>query len=792
MITIHVSGHAEITAEEGASLYALLSERGLTEGPCGGGGRCGKCRVRVLTDCEIRDEERRFFSDEQLQEGWRLACMHTAEDGMQLVLPGEEDAPEPLTAGASAAVEIDGEEGFGVAVDIGTTTVAACLVDRRTGAQPAKAACLNSQRAFGQDVITRIGYAMQNEGGLKRMQEAVCGDIRTLAEKLCADAGIRPEEIRAYTIAANNVMTHIFAGVDPSGLAAYPFTPAFTGARELGAEELGLPAAAGAKVWCLPAVSAYVGGDITAGMLTCDLTSLPGNVLLIDIGTNGEMVLSRDGAMFSCSCAAGPALEGMDIRCGMRAAAGAIEDAKLRWEGDTPHWELKTIGDLPPRGLCGSGLLSVVKELVACGALGENGRLQPQPPVSTLEGKRRCVLDEERDIVLSQQDIRQMQLAKGAILAGVEILLKEAELTSEQLDQVLVAGQFGAHLTPESLVGSGLLPAAFLDKVHYVGNSSLAGAVACLLSGRMREKSLTGAENVRYLELSAYPAYEKALMSAMRFQAPPLERYTCIGDHRTRRAVTEDETETPEGWHFSPEKLVEAAKAQGAEGWLVFPFCTTMLAESLGAKPVLSLEGARITETPYRKAEEIPEAPDFTLPRFAALAAAMDSVRGGDIIFQVDGPLTALGQLIPMGKLFVSLRRSDELLRRAEDWVCQSAAWAVLHGAKLLSFADPVATLDMLGEKTFTGLYLPSLRRIFERLQKENPGVTVYVCGKMTQSLLDAGAVRPMRRQYEAKTYAQALRQYCRNPEDAMLGHFCVQLLKAPVSTLTLFVWNRK
>lgn len=791
MITIHVNGHADIEAQGGATLYALLSERGLTEGPCGGGGRCGKCRVRLLTPCEIKDEERRFFSEDELNEGWRLACMHAAEDGMRVQLPGEEDTPEPLTTGAEAAIHVDGEEGYGIAVDIGTTTVAACLVDRRTGAQPARAACLNSQRAFGQDVITRIGYSMQNEGGLRRMQEAICGDIRTLAEKLCTDAGITPDAVMTYTVAANNVMTHIFTGADPAGLAAYPFTPAYTGARELGAEELGLPAAEGAKVWCLPAVSAYVGGDITAGMLTCNLKSLPGNVLLIDIGTNGEMVLSRGGTMFSCSCAAGPALEGMDIRCGMRAAAGAIEDAELRWDGGEPRWVLKTIGNVPPRGLCGSGLLSVVTELVACGALGENGRLQPDPPVSVVEGKRRCVLDAEHDIILSQQDIRQMQLAKGAILAGVEILLKEAELKSEELDQVLVAGQFGAHLTPQSLVGSGLLPAAFLDKVRYVGNSSLAGAVACMLSADMRANALTGAENVRYLELSAYPAYEKALMSAMKFQAPPPERYSCIGDHRTRREVTEAEEASPEAWHFSPEKLVEAAKAQGADGWLVFPFCTTMLAESLGAKPFLSLEGARISETPYRKPEEIPEAPDFTLPRFKAMGEAMELVRGSDVIFQIDGPMAALGQLIPMGKLFVSLRKSDELLRRAEDWACQSAAWAVGHGAKLLSFADPVATLDMLGEKTFCGLYLPSLRRIIERIQRENPSIPVYVCGKMTQSLLDAGAVRPKLKHYEAKTYGEALRLYCQNPENAMPGHFCVQLLKSPVSTLTLFQWNK-
>ena len=233
-------------------------------------------------------------------------------------------------------------------------------------------------------------------------------------------------------------------------------------------------------------------------------------------------------------------LEGMDIRCGMRAAAGAIEDAQIVWRDGVPHWLNRTIGGAPACGLCGSGLLAAVTELVEAGAIGENGRLQLHPLVTAVEGKRRVVLDHEKDIYLSQADIRQVQLAKGAILAGVEILLKEAGLSPEEMDKVLVAGQFGAHLTPHSLVGSGLLPGSLADKIAYVGNTSLAGAVACLLSGRMREKSLHQAENVHYLELSAYPGYEKDLMRAMRFAPAPLPRFTCIGDHRVRRVESAD------------------------------------------------------------------------------------------------------------------------------------------------------------------------------------------------------------------------------------------------------------
>ena len=788
MIRISVSGFGEIEAREGEKLYELLSCRGLTEGPCGGKGRCGKCRVRLLTPCPPEDEEYRFFTKEEIEAGWRLACLHTAEDGMAVALPEREETPEPLTAGAEAAFTPDAEEGFGVAVDIGTTTVAACLVDRRTGKQLAKAACLNSQRAFGQDVITRIDYSNQNADGLKRMQEAVCADLRTLGEKLCHDAGLDPGEISAWTVAANNVMTHIFTGADPAGLAAYPFTPAYTGARDLSAAELGLPGAAGARVWCLPAVSAYVGGDITAGMLTCDLAAMPGNNLLIDIGTNGEMVLSRGGTMFSCSCAAGPALEGMDIRCGMRAAAGAIEDAQIVWRDGVPHWLNRTIGGAPACGLCGSGLLAAVTELVEAGAIGENGRLQLHPLVTAVEGKRRVVLDAEKDIYLSQADIRQVQLAKGAILAGVEILLKEAGLSPDQMDKVLVAGQFGAHLTPRSLVGSGLLPGSLADKIAYVGNTSLAGAVACLLSGRMREKSLHQAENVHYLELSAYPGYEKDLMRAMRFAPAPLPRFTCIGDHRVRRVESADGDEA--AWHFSAETLAAEARRQGAAGWRILPFCTTLIAESLGARPFLDAEGARVSETPYQKADQLPAGPDFALPRVRALEGAMALLKGEDLIWQLDGPLTVLGQLIPMGRLFVALRKSDELLTLAEDWICRWADWAVVRGVKVLSFADPIATLDLLGEKTYRSVYLPALRHLLDRLRREHPDTVLYVCGKMTQSLLDSDAVVSRIRRFDADNYGEALRSFCRCPEDAMVGHFCAHLLSSPETALTLFTWK--
>lgn len=748
-------------APEGASLYEQLARRGLMEGPCGGHGRCGKCRVRVLTPYPAAAEEQRFFTERELADGWRLACLHTVEGDMTIALPEARAAGSVLSQGLHRTVETDGEDGFGVAVDIGTTTVAACLVRLSDGQRLADAACLNSQRAFGQDVITRIDYAMREGEGLDRMQAAILSDLRMLTAELLEKAGLSPLDIRRYAVAANNVMTHIFGGKDPSSLAAYPFSPAFTGALKMGAAELGLAGAADAAVRCLPAVSSYVGGDITAGMLTCEIGKQSGNVLFLDIGTNGEMVLSREGTLYSCSCAAGPALEGMDIRCGMRAADGAIEDAQVVWREGVPGWRLQTIGGSAPQGLCGSGLLSAVTELVDCGAVNKTGRLQLHPLVTADGPRRRCVLDKENGVLLTQQDIRQVQLAKGAILAGVEILLQQAGLTASALDRVLVAGQFGAHLTPRSLVGAGLLPQEVREKIEYVGNTALTGAVLCLLSEKERHAAEALAGKVRYLELSAWPDYEKHLMQAMSFRPIKPERFVCGSSlaHNTSGGVV--------------------------KGWRILPVDNTLLAECLGAKPVADEGGVRIVEVPYSTAEELPPAPDFGIFRLKCVMAELTASQE-PVIYQLDGPLTVLSQLLPLGKVFSALRRSDELLRRAEDWVAGYAVLAARRGAAVLSLADPVATLDILGERMFREVYQDALLRLLGRLRRELPeGVVLHLCGKMTQCLLDTGAVTAEKRHYDAATYGQALMQLHSEGKPALLGHFCVHRLVEPQPVLT-------
>ena len=536
--------------EIGANLYHALAEERLMDAPCGGRGRCGKCRLLVQEgDAPVNAEERQFFTDEELDEGWRLACMQTVQGNLTLRLPPQETVgsivsdgylrpfdfdpvvtkqltpdgdTEVITRGKRLAIESGDTRNrlYGVAVDIGTTTVVATLVDLRDGRELASMSCLNGQKAFGQDVITRIHYAMTQPKGTRILQQAILRDLRRLFSGLLRSDGrnLSPADLYAVTVGGNNTMIHLLAGRDPSSMGQVPYRPAFTGALTLSGAELDLPVSPACQVYCLPAVSAYVGGDITAGVLDCDLMGKTDkNILFIDIGTNGEMVLSRRGTLCACSCAAGPALEGMNISCGVRASQGAIEDVAITMDGGTPHVACTTIGDAPATGLCGSGLLSAIAELRRAGLLHKTGRLLDSPLTERVAGKKTFVLDAERSIRLTQQDIRQVQLAKGAILSGIQAMMEHNGIAAGEIDEVLVAGQFGAHLKADSLTGAGLIPAELEQAVRYVGNTSKSGAYLTLLSQKEREHVETIARRIDYIELSTLKDYDQKFVAAINF-----------------------------------------------------------------------------------------------------------------------------------------------------------------------------------------------------------------------------------------------------------------------------------
>ena len=442
------------------------------------------------------------------------------------MLPGEYTAV--LHDGKIIALEQGDTTGslYGVAIDIGTTTVVCSLVDMITGEELGHASEINAQKFFGLDVLTRITYEIENpEDGRGKLQKAIVGSINKMVKSICDEHGLTQDQIYEVTVGANCTMMHMLMGVDARPIGKAPFAPVFARAKDVKASDIGLKAAPGARLYCLPSVSAYIGADIVAGAYVCDLRHRKGNVMFIDIGTNGEIVLAADGKLMSCSCAAGPALEGMNISSGMRAAEGAIEDIHIGEDG----LELKIIGGCEPAGICGSGILTVTKELLRTGIVRKTGAFvkadkfdaddyRSQYIEVDEEGKRSFRMTEgDEPLYITQGDVRQVQLAKGAILSGFMALMNKAGIGMEDLDRVLIAGQFGAHLPADSITGTGILPFEVEDRIEYVGNTSKTGAYMALMSSKVKREMEELAHDMDYLELGATENYERLLSECLIF-----------------------------------------------------------------------------------------------------------------------------------------------------------------------------------------------------------------------------------------------------------------------------------
>ncbi|GAA0778102.1 ASKHA domain-containing protein [Clostridium subterminale] len=414
---------------------------------------------------------------------------------------------------------------YGVAIDIGTTTVVAALIDMNNGEELVTASRINPQKKFGLDVLTRITYELEHpEGSEEELQKTIVKAINEMVEELCSEGKVKKENIYEISIAANCTMMHFLLGVDATSIGKSPYAPLFTKAKNISASDLGIKAAKCARVYCLPSVSSYIGADIVAGAYVCELHKAEENILFIDIGTNGEIVLSKGGRLLSCSCAAGPALEGMNISSGMRAAEGAIEDVEITESGI----ELKVIGEEDPIGICGSGILAAVKELLRTGIVKNNGAFIKKEQLEEsdyrykmiqLNGNKREFLlkSTPEQLLITQGDVRQVQLAKGALLSGFYALLKQARIDMNELDKVMIAGQFGAHLPADSLVGTGILPEEVKDKLVYVGNSSKTGAYMALMSVKVKKEIEVLAGEMEYMELGASEGYEKLFSQCLIF-----------------------------------------------------------------------------------------------------------------------------------------------------------------------------------------------------------------------------------------------------------------------------------
>jgi uncharacterized 2Fe-2S/4Fe-4S cluster protein (DUF4445 family) len=403
---------------------------------------------------------------------------------------------------------------YGIAVDLGTTTVVCKLIDLQSGNVLATSSQINSQKAYGEDVISRISYSKENDG-LNTLQTFIINQLNTQFENLFISGNINRSDVMKVTLVGNTVMQHIFLGIPPFYLAELPFIPVFRNSQNRSAKDLKLNVNPNAIVKTFPIIGGYLGGDTSAVVLTL-AEDLKGPWLAVDIGTNGEMVLSKDGELFGCSTAAGPAFEGAHIRCGMRAVDGAI--SSIETINNSP--KLSVIGNKGPTGICGSGLIDALNFLLLSGHVSEMGRLESPKT-------RDNNVDEENysfapNVYVGQKDIRELQLAKGAFATGIQILLKNAGIQKNDLKAIYLAGAFGQFINKASAVNIGLLPKIPLDRIHFIGNAACSGAELALVSKEQESLASTLALKTRHIEISTDPDFNDLFMDSMLFDCQAL------------------------------------------------------------------------------------------------------------------------------------------------------------------------------------------------------------------------------------------------------------------------------
>lgn len=419
---------------------------------------------------------------------------------------------------------------LGVAFDIGTTTLVATLLDLAAGRELAVAATINPQVSFGDDVISRITLAREGDGFVEELRQSVIGACNGLIGELLDETSVPAECILALAVAGNTTMQHLFCGLNPAALGEVPFAPVYARALSFPAPELGLAAHPLAQVYIFPNIGGFVGGDTVSGMLAHRLDQAAKPTLFVDIGTNGEIVLAHQGRLYASSAAAGPAFEGARITCGMRATNGAIEKIVI---DDAVHCNV--IGDANAAGLCGTALIDAIADLLRLGIIDETGRIlgPDEAPDSLAPAVRERIIAVNGDyafelvpaatsktaeaIRLYQRDVRELQLASGAIRAGISIMLRKAGLAPEELDTVLLAGGFGNYIRRENAQRIGLLPDLPVERIRFVGNAASTGAKAVLFARELHELAEEIARNTEHVDLSMDPEFQMEFGMAMMF-----------------------------------------------------------------------------------------------------------------------------------------------------------------------------------------------------------------------------------------------------------------------------------
>ena len=506
-LTIHQPGGRRVVSfSSPKTLAELLRQAGEPFPlPCGGHRRCGNCKILAFGGLgPPTPEEERLLGTQALLEGVRLACCAVAQGDCAVWL----EAPRATvqTAGKLRAEgegpSMFGEDGYALAVDIGTTTVAAYLVDlARPVAEPPAASAPNAQAPWGADVITRAGAC--RKAGVRPLQQALLGQLEGLFQELLARRGVRAQRLRGVVLSGNTVMLHLAAGLDPEPLTAAPYQPQSLFGVQYAARELFPSLPGGLPVYLAPCVSGFVGADLVCAAVARGLQ--PGE-LLLDAGTNGEMLLRTKAGDFCCSTATGPAFEGAGLRCGMVAAPGAIYAVRA----ENGALCCRTVGGGPAKGICGTGAVSALAALLELGLLDETGLLAEScgEAVELAPG-----------VTLTQEDVRQLQLAKAAVAAGLGALLEACGLSARQVSRLYIAGGFGSWIDPWAAQRIGMLPAGLTGRVEAVGNAAGLGACLVARSQGMADLAQHTADHAQAVELDTLAGFQERFVEALLFPA---------------------------------------------------------------------------------------------------------------------------------------------------------------------------------------------------------------------------------------------------------------------------------
>lgn len=497
------------------------------EQPCGSRASCGRCRVRIPAGTVADEADLRVLGADAVTDGWRLGC--------RVVIDRDTTVEVPWSARVVAHKSFGGDDllrdgftpvaaaGWGIALDVGSTTLAAAVVDLASGDVASTAAVLNRQVSFGPDIMSRIAFALRHAGGSAELHRALLAGVNEVVAEAVLRAGVDVAEVGELVAVGNTTMLHTLAALPLGTLGVAPFQGVRYEAWQgpAAALDLALPSA---RVLLLPCIRAHVGADTVAAALAMRLDRAAAPTLLLDLGTNTEVVLASSAGIVCTSAAAGPAFEGASIRFGTRAVPGAIDQLRVTDDGQVL---LHTVDDRPAIGICGSGIVDAVAELVRVGAIERSGRMRPaaEQPLPGLaariveaDGERALRLgDGPRPVLLTARDVRELQLARGGIAAAVRLLLEDTGLAPADLAEVLVAGTFGSYVRLASALAIGLLPHVPPERVRFVGNAAGAGARLALVDVRARERAGRLARAARFVELAGRADYQEAFVAMLPF-----------------------------------------------------------------------------------------------------------------------------------------------------------------------------------------------------------------------------------------------------------------------------------